>query len=159
MGLESDPGTSMEVGCDQRVTIPSDRADDKITGQMNLLVEVPEEQMAGQLRLTRLSRRRRANRKDLRLPRFHITYRIMLRGDALEKQRVVPGTLGAVMAGTRLGHKRCIFFREWRGDEFQENVVLDPFAQMANGEQDALRLAAARIALLPASGQRFLLLL
>jgi hypothetical protein len=64
----------MGVGCGQRATIPSDRVDDKITGQMNLLVEVPEEQMAGQLRLTRLARRRRASRKDLRLPRFHITY-------------------------------------------------------------------------------------
>ncbi len=37
--------------------------------------------------------------------------------------------------------------------------MLNPFPQMANGEQDALRLAAARVALLPASRQRFVLLL
>ena len=84
---------------------------------------------------------------------------IVLRCDALEKQRVVPGAFGAVMAGTRLGHKRCILFRERRGGKFQKDIMLDPFAQMANGKQNALRLAAARIALLPASGQRFLLLL
>jgi len=36
--------------------------------------------------------------------------------------------------------------------------VLYPFAQMANGQQDSLRLAAARIALLPASGKGLFLL-
>ena len=83
----------------------------------------------------------------------------MLRRDALEEQRVVPGAFRAVMAGTCLGHKRCILFREGRGGKLQENVMLDPFPQMAHGQQDVLRLAAARVALLPASGQRFLLLL
>ena len=36
-----------EIGCGQWTAIPTYRVDDKITGQMNLLVEVPEEQMAG----------------------------------------------------------------------------------------------------------------
>ncbi|HEX4285185.1 MAG TPA: hypothetical protein VHZ28_08825 [Terracidiphilus sp.] len=67
----------------------------------------------------------------------------MLRCDALEEQRVVAGALGAFNAGTRIGHKRRILFREGRGGKFQENVVLDPFAQLANGQQDTLRLVAA----------------
>ena len=70
----------------------------------------------------------------------------------------MPGAFWAVMAGARLGHKRCILFRERRGGEFQKDVVLYPFAQMANGQQDSLRLAAARIALLPASGKGLFLL-
>src|ERR1700735_593414 len=75
MGLESEPGADMGIGCGQWASIPADRMDDKIRRQMNLLLEVPEEQMAGWPRLTRLAGRRGANRKDLRLPRFHITYK------------------------------------------------------------------------------------
>src|ERR1700736_6722604 len=74
MGLESEPGTGMGIGCGQQASIPADRVDDKIRRQKNLLLEVPEEQIAGWPRLTRAARQRRANRKDLRLPRFHITY-------------------------------------------------------------------------------------
>ncbi len=75
MGLESDPGAGMRIGCGQWAAIPTDRVDDEITRQMNLRVEVPEEQMAGCPRLTRSRGGERANRKDLRLPRFHITYK------------------------------------------------------------------------------------
>ena len=53
MGLESEPGAGMGIGCSQWAPIPADRVDDKITSQMDLLLEVPEEQMAGWPRLTR----------------------------------------------------------------------------------------------------------
>jgi len=83
---------------------------------------------------------------------------IVLRSDALEEQCIVAGALGAFNTRTSIGHKRCIVFREWCGGKLQEDVMLDPFPQMANRHQDALCLAAARVALLPASGQCFLLL-
>ena len=75
MGLESEPSTGMEIGCGERASIPADGVDEKIRRQMNLPLEVPEEQTAGWPRLTQAARRGRANRTDLRLPRFHITYR------------------------------------------------------------------------------------
>jgi hypothetical protein len=111
MGLESEPGAGMRIGCSQWASIPTDRVDDKITSQMNLRVEVPEEQMAGWPRLTRAARRQRANRKDLRLPRFHITY--TNRAASRYPQTgvcVVPGALGAINAGTSLGHQLRIVF-------------------------------------------------
>jgi hypothetical protein len=83
----------------------------------------------------------------------------VLRGDAFEKQSVVPRPLGAFNAGTGLRHKRCILFRERSIGKLQEDVALDPFPQMANRQQNPFVPAAVRIAFLPASGQRFLLLL
>jgi hypothetical protein len=74
MGLESEPSTGMEIGCGERAAIPADRVDDKIRRQMNLPLEVPEEQTTRWPHLTQGSRGHGANRKDLRLPRFHITY-------------------------------------------------------------------------------------
>jgi hypothetical protein len=45
MGLKGQPCTGMEIGCGEWASIPTDRADEKIRRQMNLLLEVPEEQM------------------------------------------------------------------------------------------------------------------
>ena len=68
------------------------------------------------------------------------------------------GALGAIDAGTGLGHKLRVLFRERRGGKLQQNVVLDPLLEMADGEQDALWLAAVGVGLLIASGECFLLL-
>ena len=47
MGLESEPSASMRIGRNQWAPIPTDSLDDKITSQMDLRLEHPEEQMAG----------------------------------------------------------------------------------------------------------------
>jgi hypothetical protein len=57
----------------------------------------------------------------------------VLRCHALEEQRVVPGALGAIEASSGLRHKLRVFFRERRGCKLQENVVLNPLLQLANG--------------------------
>jgi hypothetical protein len=56
MGLEGEPGVGMRIGCNRWTAIPTDRVDDKIRRQTNLLLEVPEEQMAGWPRITRSAR-------------------------------------------------------------------------------------------------------
>jgi hypothetical protein len=83
----------------------------------------------------------------------------VLRPDTFKQERVVPGALRAVEAGTGLGHKLRIVLGKRRGGQLQQNVVLDPFPEMANGQQNPFRCAAVPIALLPAGRQSFLLLL
>ena len=98
-------------------------------------------------------------RVDLRRVAFRIAARIGLVGsDFGKEQRVVAGALGAIDAGTGLGHKLRVLFRERRGGKLQQNVVLNPLLEMADGEQDALGLAAVRVRFLIAGGECFLLL-
>ena len=75
-----------------------------------------------------------------------------------KEQRVVAGALRAIDARTGLGHKLRVLFGERRGGKLQQNVVLNPLLQMANGKQDALGLAAVGIRLLIASGEGLFLL-
>ena len=147
-----------EIGCGERASIPTDRVDDKIRRQMNLLLEVPEEQMAGWPRLTRATRRRRANRKDLRLPRFHITYKRPLRSSA-KSSLLWPVRLGQSTQAPAAGYKLASVFENGASFRMSKDVLLNPLLQMANGEQDALGLALAAVPILAeASGEGLLLL-
>jgi hypothetical protein len=69
---------------------------------------------------------------------FWIGARIVLRRYALEQKNIVAGALRAIDTRAGLGHKRGVFFRERRGGKLQQNVVLNPLLQVANGKQDAL---------------------
>ena len=50
-----------------------------------------------------------------------------------EEQGIVTGALRAFNASARLWHKLRVFFREWRGSELQENIVLNPLLKVAQG--------------------------
>jgi hypothetical protein len=52
-----------------------------------------------------------------------------------KEQCVVAGALGAVEAGTGLGHKLRVLFRKRCGGKLQRNVMLDPLLEMADRKQ------------------------
>jgi hypothetical protein len=147
MGLESEPGTGMGIGCGQQASIPADRVDDKIRRQINLLLEVPE-QMAGWPRLTLGARRQGANRKDLLFAQIpHNLQASVFPLTSAKEQFVVTGTLGAINATPCSGYKLRVPLVE--GGQFQEqqNVVLYPLLQVPNGEQNALGLGSGSVPL------------
>ena len=66
----------------------------------------------------------------------------MLRSRCGKEQGVVSGALGAINRRNRPREQVAGLLSRRRGGKLQQNVVLDPLLQMANGQQNAFWLAA-----------------
>ena len=83
----------------------------------------------------------------------------VLLAEVREQELVVPGPLGAVHATPRCGHKLRVPLVERRMFEDEQDVLLNPRLQIADGEQDALGLLPAVAPVLAeASSERLFLL-
>ena len=71
----------------------------------------------------------------------------------------MPGSLRALETGAGLRNKFGVVFGEWRGGQFQKDVVLNPLLKVANWKQNSLRLVAVVVLLLKAGVKGFELLL